>query len=52
MLSREGHDLQNSHRAAKKLGIPEELYKELVRVYKEEFLLPPKSFGQLLEVLE
>ncbi len=39
-------------RRAKQLGIPTQALRELLKIYREEYLIQPRSFEQLLEVLE
>ena len=39
-------------RRAKQLGIPTNTLRELFLLYREEYLLPPRTFEQMLEVIE
>lgn len=42
----------NIFERAKKLGISKKQVKELIKIYKEEYLNEPQTFGDLLEVFE
>ena len=39
-------------RRARQLGIPASTLRELIMLYSEEYLMPPRTFEQILEVLE
>ena len=39
-------------RRARQLGIPASTLRDLMMLYSEEYLVPPRTFEQMLEVLE
>ena len=42
----------SSHKKAKNLGLTENILKQAIDVYKEEFYRSPETLGDLLEALE